>query len=580
MTTDGRLCQADIHSWSRLDHRGDFMAEQNRAPASSVTALRPKTTAKGSDAPLQAAVADLTANEFVFAVVGPVGSGTSEIAESLETLLAKAGYDVSILKAREVIQEVAQTLGAAIPTENTLAQSEALQNVGDRIRQESRDNAAVAVGLVGKIRAKRGEKQNASPKPGDAIEPDGTKRAYILDSLRHPHEVALLRRVYQEAFCLIGVFCHQDERMRRLQDEKYKEASRNDLERFMERDENAPETHGQKVADTFHLADYFIDNTVSRFQKVGPKTEENPEWDVPDQLGRLIDILTHSRIVRPRAGETGMFHAYGAKLRSSCLSRQVGAAIIDRSGSLIATGTNEVPRAGGGVYGGTFAPTASGDHDQITDFRCFVHHGYCSNTREQNDIIRNLFDSIDELKGIPIDEDLMKRLRKTRIGQLLEFSRAVHAEMDALLAAARSGAKTGGTRMYVTTFPCHNCARHIVSAGVVEVQYIEPYLKSQAIPLHGDAIVTDPKQWNHPEDIETNLAEKKNPNVLFRPFIGVAPRLYRRAFFKDRDLKNNTTGDLVKDFGQADGHGAIESLRVSYAQVEAKLSELKVGGSS
>jgi deoxycytidylate deaminase len=375
------------------------------------------------------------------------------------------------------------------------------------------------------------------------------------------------------------VFCQDIERLKRLREEKYRDASADEIEKFMERDENAPEAHGQKVADTFHLADYFVDNTVARLKKMGAATEENKEWDVPDQLGRLVDILTHRKIVRPRPGETGMFHAYGARMRSSCLSRQVGAALIDGSGSLIATGTNEVPRAGGGVYGGVLAETVSGDLDTDSDFRCFVHNGFCSNTQSQNHIIEDLFNSVTELKGIKLNEDLLKRVRKTRIGQLIEFSRAVHAEMDALLSAARSGAKTGDTRLFVTTFPCHNCARHIVSAGVVEVQYIEPYLKSQAIPLHGDAIVTNPKEWRRPEPGKALTANGAAPNVLFRPFIGVAPRLYRRAFLKDRDLKDNVTGDMLTNFGPAEGHASNETLRVSYAQVEAKLSELPVGAS-
>jgi deoxycytidylate deaminase len=541
----------------------------------SVTPLR-KAAAGQNPAPYQAAMSEFAANEMIFAVVGPVGSGTSEIAEALETLLSKSGYDTTILKARTVIEGVAQRSDISIPSSSGLAQSTALQDAGDRVRAGSRDNAAVAVGLIGKIRASRAAKQKASACPGEPVEPNGEKRAFILDSLRHPQEVALLRRVYQDAFCLIGIFCHEAERLRRLQDHKYPDASKLEIEKFMERDENAPESYGQKVADAFHLADYFVDNTVRRFLKVGTKQEANPEWDVPDQLGRLVDILTHSKVVRPRPAETGMFHAYGARMRSSCLSRQVGAALLDRTGSLVATGTNEVPRAGGGVYGGGLLANPSVDPEEAQDFRCFVHNGYCSNTRQQNEIIRELFLKIPELADIEMTDDLLKRVRKTRIGQLIEFSRAVHAEMDALMSAARSGAKTGGTRLYVTTFPCHNCARHIVSAGVTEVQYIEPYLKSQAIPLHGDAIVTDPKAWNPVDGATTEPARPGNPNVLFRPFIGVAPRLYRRAFLKDRDLKDSLTGDMIKSFGPPDGHATTDTLRVSYAQVEAKLAQLSI----
>lgn len=538
----------------------------------NVTAMKAGKADRKIDSAYQAALGELSSNELIFAVVGPVGSGTSTIATSLEQLLNAEGYETSVLKARAVIEKAAMDAGIAIPSEAGLAQTRAMQDVGDKIRAHHKDNAAIAVGLIDLIRNTRASKQASEIVPGEAVQPDGKRRAYILDSLRHPHEAMLLRRVYQEAFCLVGVFCHEDERLSRMSGGKYIDAGRKDIELFMERDENAPEAHGQRVADAFHLADYFVDNTAARL-KPGEHGEprENAAWDVPEQLGRLLRILTHSAVVRPRSAETGMFHAYGAMMRSSCLSRQVGASLLDGSGELIATGANEVPRAGGGVYGGVFANTSSGDLDEAHDFRCFAKNKFCSNTREQNAIIEELFDKVEELKSIKLTPDLLGRLRKTRIGQLIEFSRAVHAEMDALLSAARSGARTTDTHLFVTTFPCHNCARHIVSAGVVEVQYIEPYLKSQAIKLHGDSIVTNVTKWKRSIN-GGNEGRSQHSNVLFRPFIGVAPRLYRRAFLKDRDLKNSRTGDMLESFPLPTSHAAIETLRVSYAQAEALLS--------
>ena len=73
--------------------------------------------------------------------------------------------------------------------------------------------------------------------------------------------------------------------------------------------------------------------------------------------------------------------------------------------------------------------------------------------------------------------------------------------MDALLSAGRDGVSTVGARLFVTTFPCHYCARHIVSAGVYEVQYIEPYPKSRALNLHDDSIMTDKGAWTPPEPL-------------------------------------------------------------------------------
>lgn len=529
-------------------------------------------TVSSGEAPSRAVLDGLAANELIFAVVGPVGSGTSEIAETLDTLLRSKDYEATILKASTVIEEHAERMNRSIEVQKKIERSQALQDAGDFLRKTFNDNAAVAIGLVDLIRTTRAGKQGVDLVKRTPVVPDGKKRAYILDSIRHPQEVALLRRVYQEAFCLIGVFCQEDERLRRLRDKKYSHASLDRIKRFMQRDENAPEAHGQKVSEAFHLSDYFVDNTVSRF---GQKDEENPDWDLMDQLGRLVDILTRSRIVRPWPNETGMFHAYGARMQSICLSRQVGAALLDQHGSLIATGTNEVPRAGGGVYGGIHVPNRTGDPDPRDDFRCFVHNKYCTNTRQQNMIIEELISSIDELRTSKDKTELRRQIRSSRIAQLLEFSRSVHAEMDALLSAGRSGITTIGTRLFVTTFPCHSCARHIVTAGVEEVQYIEPYLKSQAIPLHDDAIVTDPKKWWRSGDAETSRSNR--PNVLFRAFIGVAPRLYRRAFFKDYEMKDPNSGEMVTELGSPIGHAIIDTLKSSYAEVEVKLPPLVEG---
>ena len=67
---------------------------------------------------------------------------------------------------------------------------------------------------------------------------------------------------------------------------------------------------------------------------------------------------------------------------------------------------------------------------------------------------------------------------------LIEFSRTVHAEMAAIVDAARRGVSVQDCNLYTTTFPCHECAKHIVAAGIRRVVYIEPYPKSQALSLH------------------------------------------------------------------------------------------------
>jgi deoxycytidylate deaminase len=507
---------------------------------------------------------DSASNELVFGVVGHAGSGTTEIAQHLKHLLETTKinskvFDVELIKARHLIKDWAVKEGLPFPVTGPLAQSTMLQDYGDKMRgaptkSSSADHAAVAKALILKIRSTRATKVGISAEGNAPILPDGNPRAYILDSIRHSAEVQLLRHVYKHAFILIGVVCEEERRIQRLE-EKFIDGDRKAVIAFMNRDaDDAKDKHGQHVADAFQLADYYLDNTAQR------KTENpDPDWDVVEELSRLLKILTHSELMRPKIGETAMHHAYSAKLRSACLSRQVGAAVVDNQGNVVATGTNEVPKAGGGVYGEAF--------ENRFDFRCAMFadptNRVCRNTREQNEIIDELFEKIAELKavGLPRKDELIKELRKTRIGGLVEFSRAVHAEMDALLSAARQGISLVGTRMFVTTFPCHYCARHIVAAGVDEVQFVEPYPKSKALSLHEDAIAVEFSGWKAPS--------QGGQKVLFRPFSGVAPQLYRAAFMKDRDLKNNSTGEMTMN--TPDWGTPFQLPKISYVDLEAAL---------
>jgi deoxycytidylate deaminase len=511
----------------------------------------------------KAVLLDTATNEVVFAVVGYVGSGTSEIAKALKGLLEQerlegGKFDVEILKARKVITDWASRNGHEPPTtpENDLKTTSTFQDLGDKMRS-SGDHAIVARELIQQIRLTRASRQGISNPGNEAVQPDGTRRAYILDSIRHPAEVELLRRVYQDSFVLVGIVSDAKVRLQRVT-KKYSNAGVTDAEKFMSRDARAKEKFGQRVSEAFHMADFFVDNTVDRFLDGEP----NEDWDINDKLSRLIKIITASEVVRPDISETAMSEAYGAGLRSACLSRQVGAALLDSRATVVATGTNEAPRAGGGVYGVSFEEDdESPEHDH--DHRCAYRKigRYCSNTREQNAIIDELISEIPELQSLSPIRKNAQALRNGRIGDLLEFSRAVHAEMEAIISAARKGVSTVGGKLFVTTFPCHYCARGIIAAGIDEVQYIEPYPKSQALALHADAITVDAKDRKQ---------VKGRRKVLFRPFTGVAPRLYRRAFIKDRELKDSSSGDFK--IGNPEWGSPWQIHRASYVELEAALA--------
>jgi deoxycytidylate deaminase len=408
----------------------------------SATTRVPEPLASSRSRASQAVVLGHAANELVFAVVGHVGSGTTEIAKALQERLTESDlpggpFQVTLLKAREVIDAWATTVGEAPPStaKDTLTTVERYQDLGDMMRKNTNDHAAVAKHLAIKVRETRALQTGVSAAGTGPIMPDGRRRAYILDSIRHPAEVGLLRHIYQDAFILIGVVCEEHVRLARVT-RHYKDAGEERAKQFMGRDARAKEKYGQRTSDAFQLSDFFIDNTLDRFTHDSHPQEENPEWDVNEKLSRLVKIVLHTEIVRPTTSERAMHHAYGAKMASACLSRQVGAALLDKEGNLIATGTNEVPRGGGGVYGQGFAETPE-QSDQRCAFRATV---YCSNTQEQNTIIDEIIAEIPQLQDIdPVTKiQTRKSLREGRIGDLLEFSRAYIDVMAASVSKSRA----------------------------------------------------------------------------------------------------------------------------------------------
>ena len=68
-------------------------------------------------------------------------------------------------------------------------------------------------------------------------------------------------------------------------------------------------------------------------------------------------------------------------------------------------------------------------------------------------------------------------------GQNHELCRALHAEQNALIQAARYGISVEGATLYVNTQPCVLCAKMIINAGIVEVVYQNPYPDELAMSM-------------------------------------------------------------------------------------------------
>lgn len=57
--------------------------------------------------------------------------------------------------------------------------------------------------------------------------------------------------------------------------------------------------------------------------------------------------------------------------------------------------------------------------------------------------------------------------------------RTIHAEINAILQCAKFGASTEGATIYVTHFPCLNCTKSIIQAGIKEICYANDYRNNE-----------------------------------------------------------------------------------------------------
>ena len=282
-----------------------------------------------------------------------------------------------------------------------------------------------------------------------------------------------------------------------------------------------------------------------------------------------------------------MFMAYASAARSAQLGRQVGAAVTTAEGDVLAVGFNEVPAPGGGAYWQ--------EEDASKDARDHAYQdGIDSNHLHRSRIVDSVMKGLEghlltrtnarallaeldlDAIGIEIDtrleavKELLKsqsesrdRIESSELKDITEYGRAVHAEMDALLTCSRLGISVKDKRLFTTTFPCHNCTRHIIASGVSEVTYIEPYPKSRARDLHSDAISFDREE------------ARKTGRIPFLPFVGIGPRRYLDLFSADLstggrvDRKDRNGRAIVK--ARTVRGPRVPMLPLTYIEREKKL---------
>lgn len=467
-------------------------------------------------------------DELFIAICSPIGSLKERVIDMIKHHIQKNyNYAIAEIKLSKFIDDYVMNdseTGELHSESSTVSRTPTpiyqnyIQKImkGNVIRKHN-NNSYLAERAIEEIHLERlneaFEKGISDPKPEDF---ESKRKLYIIDSIKSKEELDLFRKVYTENFYQISLFSSLEDRKKNLGMKGFKKT---EIEDIIEIDDKQSFNYGQNVRGTFVEGDFFM------------RISELNDIEIEKKVKRFFDLIFESSIITPTTEEKSMYLAKSAAGNSACLSRQVGACIIDQKGNVLSTGWNDVPKFGGNLY--------SEGNDK--DNRCF-NTGYCSNDFQKDKLVDNLLEvltSYDELKSVFYNGDTLninligrikKRLRDSKVRDLIEFSRSVHAEMHAIIQGAQlSGDKMINGRLFCTTYPCHNCARHIIAAGIKEVYYIEPYVKSLCLTLHSDSMTE-------------NVLE--NDKVKLLMFDGVAPRNYLTFFTNFAERK--TMGKVIK----------------------------------
>jgi dCMP deaminase len=80
-----------------------------------------------------------------------------------------------------------------------------------------------------------------------------------------------------------------------------------------------------------------------------------------------------------------------------------------------------------------------------------------------------------------IDTGCLREQQKIPSGEKHELCRAIHAEQNAIIQAAKRGVQIDGAEIYCTVQPCSICVKMLLNAGITAAHYSGAYNDSMSL---------------------------------------------------------------------------------------------------
>ncbi|MCP3957172.1 MAG: hypothetical protein GY719_04910 [bacterium] len=282
------------------------------------------------------------------------------------------------------------------------------------------------------------------------------QRNFVIDAIKNPFEVEFLRRHYSK-FYLIAILrdgvTRETTLLRKLDLESRKKIEKREKAEVFSKGQSLREhITSQDLDECLTKADMFIYNQESESRGF-----EHLRFGVI----KMIALAQRPGCVTPTQDERCMQLAMTVRLGSGCISRQVGAIVIDKERRVIGVGWNDPPKGQ--------VPCALRTCEELG-----------------NDATPEVFSSFERRQEFMAKIQSLPQQRepfcfRTQYGILreakaAEYTRALHAEENALFQASRNVTTALlDSTLYTTASTCTLCAKKAYQLGVARIVYIDEY---------------------------------------------------------------------------------------------------------
>ena len=297
----------------------------------------------------------------------------------------------------------------------------------------------------------------------------------VIDSLKNPFEIVFFKERYS-AYYTFSIHSKDEIIKQRLKNLKY---SNDDIDYIHRKEQNvdikdkqkgsldsAKDFNSQNITECVQRSDIYIDNN------------DDKKDTLYRQIFKYLSLIVHPGLITPSNDEIIMQLALTAKLNSGCISRQVGAVVLNKHGSVKSIGWNDVPE-------GQISCLLRSHSELLNNSTSNIYSRYEKTKFREDDRFKYIFSTkknkvnqYEESNKLGLNDSFCFKTIQNKIDgdKNQVYTRSLHAEENAFLQASKFGnSEILGGQLFTTASPCFLCAKKAYQLGIKRIVYIEAY---------------------------------------------------------------------------------------------------------